>query len=217
MDSSGPPFQQETLLPTQPTYNDYRFANKRSRSTGCFTGCIGFVLFLLGIAVGVAGVLVYSSSNVSDSQALVTPKPPDTGAIIVQVSTTYITQLAAKAVSSSNTPGNVRNLQVRMIHNGPITIAGDDQFTAFGISITKHFTLTFQSYVRACQLQVHLLHADVAGIPIPVTLLASTFENEINQQLQVDVTNLPRGFVYCTTAVRTEPEGLFVTYSATPG
>ena len=217
MDSPGPPLQQGTLLPTQPTYNNYRFASQRSRGTGCLTGCIGLVLFLLGIAVGVAGILVYSSSNVSDSQALATPKPPDTGAIIVQVSTTYITQLAAKAVSSSNTPGNVRNIQVRMAHNSPIAVTGDDQLTAFGMTITRHFTLTFQSYVRACQLQVHLLHADLAGIPIPVTLLASTFENEINQQLQVDVTNLPHGFVYCTTAVRTEPGGLFVTYSATPG
>jgi hypothetical protein len=200
----------------QPTYK-YQLASNRSRSTGCLTGCIGLVLFLLGIAVGVAGVMLYSSSNVSDSQALASSKTPDTGAIIVQVSTTYITQLARKSVGSANAPGNVRNVQVTMVHNGPIAITGDDQFTAFGISITKHFKLTFQAYVQACQLQVHLLHADLSGIPIPATLLASAFEKELNQQLQVDVTNLPHGFVYCTTGVRTEPEGLFVIYSATPG
>jgi hypothetical protein len=58
------------------------------------------------------------------------------------------------------------------------------------------------------------VHADFSNIP--VTRFTQNFESQINQQLQKKPEGLPGGFQYCTTGVRTEPAGMFVTYSATP-
>jgi len=71
-----------------------------------------------------------------------------------------------------------------------------------------------QPYVSSCFLQVHVVHADFSGIP--VTGFAMAFEGHINQQLQNKPQGLPIGFTYCTTGVRTELSGIFVTYAATP-
>jgi hypothetical protein len=58
------------------------------------------------------------------------------------------------------------------------------------------------------------VHADFSKIP--VTGFAHIFESRINQQLRMKPEGLPIGFQYCTTGVRTEPSGIFVTYAATP-
>lgn len=170
--------------------------------------------FLLGGIVGGATVLLYALSIANEGQ----PIPPSTSssseAIIVQVSATYIAQLVEKNIRSVGMPGTVSNIQVTLTHDGPMTVAGDDQLEALGIGVTKHFSLVLQPLVRSCQLQIHVLHADLGGIP--VTGFVALFENQINEQLRAKPSSLPEGFVYCATNVRTEPQELFVTYSAKP-
>ncbi|HEU5227573.1 MAG TPA: hypothetical protein VFU49_07140, partial [Ktedonobacteraceae bacterium] len=183
----------------------------------------GFTLLLIalalvvGIALGAGGVLSYFLSISGDRQ--VQPPPAaavtgNSGAIVVQASSTYITQLIRKNIASSGLPGDVKNVQVKLVHKGPITVTGDDQLSFLGVNITRHFSLQVQPVVNDCQLEVHVVHADLEGIA--VTGFASTFEGQINQQLHVDTSNFPNGFKYCLTDVHTEPQGLFATYSATP-
>ncbi len=170
------------------------------------------VTFLLGLLLAIGGLLIYALAISHD----VSPLPGTTqsaGAIIVQVSPTYIAEIAQQNLSASGMPGTVQNVRASMTQNGPLTITGDDQFSFLGISVSRHFTIQLQPYVNACQLQVHILHADLNGIA--VTGLVSAFENQINQELRVKVSELPQGFTYCTVGVRTDPQGLFVVYAVT--
>jgi hypothetical protein len=171
--------------------------------------------FLLGIVVTVVvGFLVFLSLG-GDRQPLATSAQPASGAIVVQMDKTYLTQIIDRNVKTAGLPGTISNVQVSLVHQGPITITGDDQMSVLGFAVTKRFTLTLQLIVQDCKMQVHLLHADFSGIP--VTTYAAQFETNINQQLQTNTTtDLPQGFTYCMTGVRTEPQGLFSTYSATP-
>ena len=171
-------------------------------------------IFVLGIIVGVAGVLLYALSISADQQPLDTPAAPQNGSIVVQVSNAYISQVVQKNLQSSGMPGKVQNVHVQLVHNGPMTVTGDDVLTVLGVNTTKHFTILLQPFIQACQLHVRVLRADLSGIP--VTGFVATFEEQINQQLQVKASNLPKGFLYCTVGVRTEPQAMFVTYSATP-
>ena len=170
--------------------------------------------FLLGIIVGVAGILLYAFSIASEGQMLVTPVPPNGGDIVIQVGPAYITHLVAQDLQNSGMPGQVENVRVSLNRSDQMTITGDDRFSVLGVGVTRQFTVLVQPFVRACLFQVHVLHADTQGIP--VTGFVANFEGQINQQLQVKPTNLPKGFVYCAVAARTDPKGLFVTYSATP-
>jgi hypothetical protein len=136
------------------------------------------------------------------------------GDIIIQIGPTYITHLIEQNLQTAGLPGTVKNVQVTLASGDQMTVNGDDQFSVLGLSFTRHFTIVLQPYVSNCQLQVHVIHVDLSGIP--VTRLVPNFENQINQQLHVSTTNLPQGFTYCAVGVRTTPSGLFMTYSAKP-
>lgn len=170
--------------------------------------------FVLGLIVGGAAVLFYALTIANEGQPISSSTSGGSEAILIQVSSTYIARLIEKDIRSAGMPGTIRNVQVALIHNGPITVSGDDELELLGVSVSKHFRLTLQPFVRSCQLQVHVLHADMGGIQ--VTGFVAMFENQINEQLQVKPEDLPRGFKYCATNVRTEPQQLFLTYSAKP-
>ncbi len=170
--------------------------------------------FLLGLLLGGAAVFFYALSIATEGQAVSSSTSSGSGAIMIQVNTTFITQLVEKNLRSSGMPGTVSNVQVVLVHKGPMTVTGDDELSLLGVGVSKHFRLSLQPLVRSCQLQVHVLHADMGGIP--VTGFVALFEDQINEQLQVKPADLPQGFKYCATDVRTESHQLFVTYSATP-
>ena len=171
------------------------------------------VALLLGILLGVLAMLFYALAISGNRPFIVTPPPPSTGNIIVQVDTTYLTHLVEQNLRTSGMPGNISNVRVSLASGAQMTITGDDQFSLFGIGVSRQFTLVMQPYVSSCSLQMHIIHADVSQIP--VTGFAQTFEGSINEQLRT-TTPLPEGFSYCVTGVRTQPEGMFITYSATP-
>lgn len=170
--------------------------------------------FLLGLIMGGAAVLFYALSIANEGQPIASSTSSGSEAIMIQVSSIYIAQLIEKNIRSAGMPGTISNVRVALVHNGPITVTGDDELELLGIGVSKHFLLTLQPLVRSCQVQVHVLHADMGGIP--VTGFVAIFENQINEQLQVKPSDLPRGFKYCATNVRTEPQQLFATYSAKP-
>jgi hypothetical protein len=216
---SQPP--SKPLVPhSSPPARSPRFAN-----VGIWLGsCIGRVVipgiaFIFGISIGVAGVILYILSIAGEGQVVVTPLPPAGGDIIVQVSPAYVTNLLNMNLRSSGLPGNVKNVGVMLadsdqIHRAQMTISGSEQISGLGIGITSPFTVVVQPYIDGCQLKVNVLHADFSGIT--VTSFAATFESRINEQLAMKSATLPAGFQYCLTNVRTKPQGLFLTYSATP-
>ncbi len=170
---------------------------------------VPIVAFILGIAFGIAVLLFIGLSG--EGQLVIVSAGK--GDIIIEADKAFLTNLVAKNISEAGLPGTIRNVDVEPALGDQLTVGGDDTFSLLGFSITRHFNLVAQPYVSSCVMQIHVVHADLNGIPM--TGFAPAFESEINRQLSQKPTGLPTGFQYCATDVRTEPAGLFVTYSAT--
>ncbi len=168
---------------------------------------------LLGILLGVLGILLYALAISGNRPPIVTSPSPTTGSIIVQTDTAYLTELVRQNLSTSGMPGTISDVNVTLDYGAQMTITANDRLSLLGIEVTRPFTLVLQPYISACYLQMHVIRADVSDIP--VTGLAQMFESSINAQLR-GATTLPPGFIYCATGVRTEPNSMFITYSATP-
>jgi hypothetical protein len=178
------------------------------RPVGCMIGT-----FLLGILVGAVALALFFVFSQADKPAVAVPPAQGNSTLQVRLSSSYITQLVNKEMQSPGSFGNVSNVQVQLTNNQMI-VTGDDQIGVLGLSMTKPFTLVVQPYIQSCKPRLHILHADVGGVP--ATGLASSFEDHINQQLHFNVADLPTGFTYCATNVRTESGALIVDFSATP-
>lgn len=169
--------------------------------------------FLVGMLTTLIIMLVVTSIIGGDRSPVSTP-PASGKDIVIQVGPAYITHLVARNLQTAGLPGTVKNVQVTLAAGDQATVQGDDQFSTFGLTFTRHFTIIVEPYTSNCQLQVRIIHADLSGIP--VTNFATSFESQINQQLHVNTSGFPSGFTYCDVGVRTTPSALFITYSATP-
>lgn len=172
---------------------------------------VPLVTLLLGFGLGLSALLWYGYSG--EGQLVIVPATR-TGNIIIEADRSFITNLVEKNLRASGLPGEVKNVQVDLAHGDQMTINGDDVYNLIATQISRHFTLIVQPYVQSCVLQIHIVHADTDGIS--VTGFAQSFQDGINQPLQKKPAGLPAGFTYCTTGVRTEPVGMFITYQATP-
>jgi hypothetical protein len=190
-----------------------RPAALQPRFTASSMGC-AVATFLLGLVIGFGGLLLYASASQSDRPPVTVSPASSQEAIHTQISSAFITQLVKKNISSAGLPGQISNVQVALTKDSPMTITGDDQVDVMGIAITRHFTVTLQPLVQSCRPHVHVLHADMGGIP--VTGFVTSFESQIDQQIQFKTSDLPPGFTYCATSVQTETNALSVNMSATP-
>jgi len=81
-------------------------------------------------------------------------------------------------------------------------------------------TLVTQLFVQNGQLKANVLSNDIKlnghSYHFLIARLKSVIENQIDQQLQIKTNNLPPGFDYRVTGVRSKPDGVYVTLSATP-
>jgi uncharacterized protein YbbC (DUF1343 family) len=178
------------------------------RSVGC-----ALIALVLGVIIGAVALVLAVAFSQSDKQAVVAAPAQGKDAIQVHLTAPYITQLVNQNIQSSGLPGNASNVQVQLANN-QITVTGSDTVSILGISVTKPFTLILQPLIQSCHPRMHVLHADLDGVP--ATGMVSSFEGSINQQLQFNVADLPKGFTYCAIAVQTEPGALVVDFSATP-
>jgi hypothetical protein len=199
-------------VPEQGFYNQQTAPVGRPARRG--TGCQALPAFLLGLVIGVVGAILYITATGSDRAPIPTPAVSSNGTIVVQLSTFYMAQLIEKDIGSSGLPGTIEHVQVTAEPNDQLIVTGDDRLTVFGIPITKNFTLRLQPLAQNCLFRVHVLHADLGGIP--VTGFVASFEDRINQQLHFGTAGLPPGFAYCTTGVRIATPGLSLILSATP-
>jgi hypothetical protein len=192
----------------------FRFIYKLRAWLRTRTGRITLPIFtwLVGLLLGFVILLLMVVGG--DGQLHSVPNNSAAGEIVVEANRAFLTDLTMQNLKTSGIPGTVKNVQVTLKNGDQMTVTGDDEFSLLGIGMVRNFTLVLQPYVTSCVLQMHVIHADVGGIPI--TGFVETFESNINTQLRTKPTGLPTGFTYCTVRVRTETEGMFVSYSATP-
>ncbi len=205
-----------TSLPIQEEVQDMHGKGRLERVRRWLRSRTGRVLvpimsLLVGIALGFAGIFFFGESGAGPIIVLpITSR----GNIIVETDNSFITQLVAKNLNNSGMPGQAQNVTVNLIQGDQMIVSGEDVFTFVGVQVSRPFTLIVQPYVSSCVLKIHIVHADISNVP--VTSFARSFEDQINQQLAIKPEGLPSGFQYCVSSVRTEPAGMFITYSAIP-
>ena len=172
---------------------------------------VPLVALLVGLVLGVVFLLLYGLSG--EGTVIITPSAGNQD-IIVEADKTFITNLVRVNMQQSGMPGTIENVTVELKTGDQLTINADDAFSLLGIGITKHFQLVVQLFIASCTVHIHVIHADLSGIP--VTGFVQVFESNINQQLAKNPSGLPKGFHYCASGVRTQPSAVFVSYSATP-
>ena len=173
-----------------------------------------FLLFLLGIMLGVLATLFFILFVAHDRTPIQTAFSTQPSSVTVQVSSGYLTQLVSQKLKTSGLGGDISNVQVTLTNNNQIQIRGEDRLNLVIVGITRPFTLTLQPYTQSCQPKVRLIHADLGNIP--VTNFAQNYEDQINQDIQVQSSALPSGFTYCATSTHTQSNALSIVYSAKP-
>ena len=171
---------------------------------------VPLLTLLLGVAIGLTALLWYGLS--AEGPLVIVPSTAQ-GNLIIEADKDFVTQLVRKDLTSAGLPGQVENVSVDLDHGAKMVVQGDDLYTVFGVTVSRHFTVNVQPYVQDCMLQIRVLSANLGGIP--VTSFVQSFQGGINQQLAAKPAGLPSGFTYCTVGVRTEPGGMFITYQAT--
>src|SRR5438105_2281595 len=124
-------------------------------SSSCLTL---IVVFLVGCLAGGGVLLLAEVATQGSLVATVPSSQPE--AIVVQMSSTYISQLLEGKIKSSNLPGKIDNIQVKMAHNAPIAVTGNDSVNILGIDVTRSFTIDVQLVMSSCQVQAHLVRVD---------------------------------------------------------
>jgi hypothetical protein len=168
------------------------------------------LVFLVGIVCGALVTILYGLTISGTRGPISTPNPPQTSDFIIQVGRAYITHAIERDLNTSGTL-NASDVQVTMATGDQMTITGNDQIV---LGVTTPFQIVVQPVIVSCQLQIHIMQVSVGTIG--VTQVAATFESQANQQLQTSSSALPAGFTYCKTSVRTDPQNMYVTFSATP-
>ncbi len=175
---------------------------------------LSFLLFLLGIMLGILATLFFIVFAAHDRAAIQTTSSTQSSSLTIQISSTYLTQLASGKLKTAGLPGDISNVQVVLTGDNQIQVSGEDSINLVITSVTRPFTLILQPYTQSCQPKVHLIHADLGDIP--VTDFAQNYEDQINQDIQLKSSDLPSGFNYCATSVHTQSNALSIVYTATP-
>lgn len=208
--------------PTEPVARGYRPSNAKNTvpvrpqavTIRRRRPLLSFLLFLLGIMLGILGTLTSILFGAHDRAPLQISTSTQPSSLSVQVSSSYLSQLVSRNIRTAGMPGNVSNVQVTLSNDSQIQITGQDTFNLFVVSVTRPFTITLQAYTQSCQPRVRLLHADLGDIP--VTNFAQNYEDRINQEIQFKVSGLPAGFTYCAVGTSTQANALSIRYTATP-
>ncbi len=197
-----------------PIGNNYAPVEPKPVRTRGGNPLLSFLLFLLGIMLGVLATLFFILFVAHDRTPIQTTSSTQSSSVAVQISSGYLTQLVSQKLKTSGIGGDISNVQVTLTNDNQIQVRGEDRLNLVVVGITKPFTLTLQPYTQSCQPKVRLIHADFGDIP--VTDFAQNYENQINQDIQVQSSALPPGFTYCATSTHTQANALSIMYSATP-
>jgi hypothetical protein len=172
---------------------------------------IPLITLLVGMVLGITALFLIGEPGVGP---IIVVPVSSRGDIIVEADKTFINQLVKKNLISAGMPGQIQSVNVNLTPGSQMMVSGWDEFSILGVQVIRPFTFIVQPYVSSCFLKIHIVHADFSNIP--VTRFAQSFESQTNQQLQKKPEGFPSGFQYCTMGVRTEPAGMFITYTAIP-
>jgi hypothetical protein len=218
MEPQMPPTSSEdvtepALLPDHPHPSRFNGSRKQTFDRRSFSWLFLAIGCCLGLVVGVAGALLVLTSGESEPVPTVQAIPGQP-AIVVTIGSTYISQLAQKEVQNVQVPGKLQNIRVTLKKHSPMLLNGDDQLSILGAQLTRTFSVEVVPYAQACRLQFHVNSVKIGQTSMPS--LASSLEQQLDQQIQLNSSTLPRGFAYCVQEVHTEDNALVMSYIAEP-
>lgn len=169
------------------------------------------LVFFIGFLLGILILSLFLFSLGGSNAPLPTSSPgKSSGNVIVHVDSTILVPLIEKGWQQSNIPGSISQVQVQFTAGDLMTITGKYQYTVLGIvSITEPFSVQIQPVAQNCYPQLHVVKGSISGISI--TSFITSFQNNINQQLQQTVKSMPVTFTYCLISLRTDSSGLIAT------
>ena len=113
------------------------------------------------------------------------------GNLSINMDDAYLTRQVSAAVSQANLPIKLSNVQAEILPDEQVKISGD---TTGSFPIGAHLEAVAQLRIVNGQLALHIINAQIGGLPLPASL-ASALEKPMNAKLQqVSAYLLPAGY-----------------------
>ncbi len=169
-----------------------------------------------GLAVGaVIGALVTLLALIAFAprpQAASPSAGGQNGNLIINMDDTYLTTQVSAAISQAKLPITLSNIKAEILPGNQVKISAD---TDSAFPLGAHLEAVAQVRIESGQLAMHLISAQVGGLPLPAPI-TSALERPMNERMQeVSAVLLPPGYVM--TAISTTDHHLLMTISNHPG
>ena len=113
------------------------------------------------------------------------------GNLSINMDDAYLTRQVSAAVTQANLPIHLSNVEAEILPGEQVKISGD---TTNSFPIGAHLEAVAQLRIVNGQLALHIINAQVGGLPLPAQL-ASALERPMNEKLQqVSAYLLPPGY-----------------------
>lgn len=169
-----------------------------------------------GLAVGaVIGALVMLLALIAFAprpQAASPGAGGQNGNLIINMDDTYLTTQVSAAISQAKLPIALSNIKAEILPGNQVKISAD---TASAFPLGAHLEAVAQVRIESGQLAMHLISAQIGGLPLP-SAITSALERPMNERMQeVSAVLLPPGYVM--TTISSTKHHLLMTISNHPG
>jgi len=169
-----------------------------------------------GLAVGaVIGALVMLLALIAFAprpQAASPGAGGQNGNLVINMDDTYLTTQVSAAISQAKLPIALNNIKAEILPGNQVKISAD---TNSAFPLGAHLEAVAQVRIESGQLAMHLISAQIGGLPLPAAI-TSALERPMNERMQeVSAVLLPPGYVM--TTISSTEHHLLMTISNHPG
>jgi hypothetical protein len=193
---------QQTRMVTQPLAS-------RLTARLAWWGCGGLVV---GAVIGALVMLLALIAFAPRPQAASPGAGGQNGNLVINMDDTYLTTQVSAAISQAKLPIALSNIKAEILPGNQVKISAD---TDSAFPLGAHLEAVAQVRIESGQLAMHLISAQIGGLPLP-SAIASALERPMNERMQkVSAVLLPPGYVM--TAISSTEHHLLMTISNHPG
>ncbi|HKW21428.1 MAG TPA: hypothetical protein VJO13_08645 [Ktedonobacterales bacterium] len=172
-------------------------------------GCGGLAV---GAVIGALLMLLALIAFAPRPQAASPGAGGQNGNLVINMDDTYLTTQVSAAVSQANLPIALSNIKAEILPGNQVKISAD---TDSAFPLDAHLDSVAQVRIESGQLAMHLISAQIGGLPLPAAI-TSALERPMNERMQaVSAVLLPPGYVM--TTISSTEHHLLMTISNHPG
>ncbi|HEU4785533.1 MAG TPA: hypothetical protein VFS83_19490 [Ktedonobacterales bacterium] len=172
-------------------------------------GCGGLAV---GAAIGALVMLLALIAFAPRPQAASPGAGGQNGNLVINMDDTYLTTQVSAAIGQAKLPITLSNIKAEILPGNQVKLSAD---TDSAFPLGAHLEAVAQVRIESGQLAMHLISAQVGGLPLPAPI-TSALERPMNERMQeVSAVLLPPGYVM--TAISSTEHHLLMTISNHPG